>query len=71
MTDRHSWRTKNVLRKSGESEGWNALLEADRLDISFEDMVLNAGEPIRDLFNDEDREIAARGASADARARLP
>jgi hypothetical protein len=51
---------KNVLRKTGESEGWSALLEADRLDISFEDMVLNAGDPIRGLFSDEDRDIAAR-----------
>jgi hypothetical protein len=51
---------KSVLRKPGESEGWNALLEADRLDISFEDMVANAVEPIRGLFSDEDREIAAR-----------
>jgi hypothetical protein len=51
---------KGVLRKSGESEGWNALLEADRLDISFEDMVLNAGEPIRGLFSDDDRKAAAQ-----------
>jgi hypothetical protein len=51
---------KNVLRKSDESEGWSALLEAHRLDISFEDMVLNANEPIRGLFTDEDRRIAAR-----------
>ena len=51
---------KGVLRKSGESEGWNSLLEADRLDLSFEDMVLDAKEPIRGLFNDEDRAIAFR-----------
>jgi hypothetical protein len=51
---------KGVLRKSGESEGWSALLEADRLDISFEDMVLNAADPIRGLFDDEDRQIAAQ-----------
>ena len=51
---------KNVLRKTGESEGWSALLEADRLDISFEDMVLNAADPIRRLFSDEDRQIAAQ-----------
>jgi hypothetical protein len=51
---------KGVLRKPGESEGWNAMLEADRLDISFEDMVLNAEEPIRGLFDDEDRQIAAQ-----------
>jgi hypothetical protein len=51
---------KGVLRKSGDSEGWNALFEADRLDLSFEDMVLHAAEPIRDLFDDKDREIAAR-----------
>jgi hypothetical protein len=37
---------KDALRKSGESEGWNALLDASRLDISFEDMVFNAVEPI-------------------------
>ena len=54
---------KGVLRKPGDSEGWNALLEADRLDLSFEDMVLNAVEPVRDLFDDEDREIAARSLS--------
>lgn len=51
---------KDVLRKPGESEGWNALLEADRLDVSFEDMVMKADEPIRGLFNDEDRRIAAQ-----------
>jgi hypothetical protein len=51
---------KSFLRKSGESEGCNALLEADRLDLSFEDMVLNADEPIRDLFSDDDRRIAER-----------
>jgi hypothetical protein len=51
---------KDVLRKTGESEGWSALLEADRLDISFEDMVLNAADPIRGLFSDEDRQIAAQ-----------
>lgn len=51
---------QTVLRKSGESQGWNALLEANRLDVSFEDMVLNAVEPIRGLFSDEDRQIAAR-----------
>ncbi len=49
---------KTVLRKTGESEGWNALLEADRLDLSFEDMVFNADEPIRGLFTDEDRRLA-------------
>jgi hypothetical protein len=51
---------KGVLRKTGESEGWNALLEADRLDLSFEDMVLNGDEPIRGLFTDEDRGLAAQ-----------
>jgi len=51
---------KDVLRKSGESQGWNSLLEGQRLDLSFEDMVANAVEPIRGLFDDEDREIAAR-----------
>jgi hypothetical protein len=28
---------KSVLRKTGESEGWHALLEADRLELSFEE----------------------------------
>jgi hypothetical protein len=51
---------KDVLRKSGASPGWDALLEGDRLDLSFEEMVANAVEPIRGLFTDEDREIAAR-----------
>jgi hypothetical protein len=51
---------KSVLRKTGVSEGWNALLEADRLDLSFEDMVLNAEDPIRDLFTDDDRRLAAQ-----------
>jgi hypothetical protein len=51
---------QDVLRKSGESQGWSALLEGDRLDLSFEEMVFNAVEPIRGLFSDEDREIAAR-----------
>lgn len=50
---------KDVLRKTGESEGWNALLEAGRLGISFEDMVVTAAEPIRGLFSDEDRRIAS------------
>jgi hypothetical protein len=51
---------RDVLRKSSESQGWNALLEGDRLDLSFEDMVLSAVEPIRGVFDDEDREIADR-----------
>jgi hypothetical protein len=51
---------KSVLRKTGVSEGWNALLEADRLHLSFEEMVLNAGEPIRALFTDDDRGLAAQ-----------
>jgi hypothetical protein len=51
---------KAVLRKTGESEGWSALLEADRLDLSFEEMVVNAADPIRGLFSDEDRQIAAQ-----------
>jgi hypothetical protein len=51
---------QEVLRKSGESQGWNALLEGDRLHLSFEDMTLSAVEPIRGLFDDADREIAAR-----------
>lgn len=49
---------KKVLRKTGESEGWNALVEASRLDLSFEDLVVKAAEPIRSLFTDEDRELA-------------
>jgi len=54
---------QTVLRKTGEQEGWSALLEAHRLDISFEDMVLNAADPIRGLFSDEDREISAHSLS--------
>jgi hypothetical protein len=51
---------KDLLRKS-ESEGWNALLEAGRLDLSFEDMVANTTDPlIAGLFSDEDRELATR-----------
>jgi hypothetical protein len=38
---------EDVLRKSGESEGRDALLEAGRLGISFEDMVVNAVKPAR------------------------
>jgi hypothetical protein len=60
---------KDVLRKSGNSDGWNALLEADRLDISFEDMVVNATDPIKGLFNDEDRAIAAQSLG-DQRAEI-
>ena len=51
---------QGVLRKTGESEGWNALLEADRLDLSFEELVLNADEPVRGLFTDDDRRLAAQ-----------
>jgi hypothetical protein len=51
---------KSVLRKTGKSEGWSALLEANRLDLSFEDMVLNADEPVRALFTGEDRALAAQ-----------
>lgn len=51
---------KGVLRKSGESAGWNAVLEGERLDLSFEEMVLNSVGPIRSLFTDDDRRIAAR-----------
>jgi hypothetical protein len=51
---------RTVLRKSSDSEGWSALLEADRLDLSFEDLVVHAEEPVRGLFTDEDREIASR-----------
>jgi hypothetical protein len=51
---------KDLLRKS-ESEGWNALLEAGRLDLSFEDMVANTTDPlIAGLVSDEDRELATR-----------
>jgi hypothetical protein len=53
-----------VLRKTGESEGWSALLEGQRLDLSFEEMVLNAGAPIRSLFDDEDRHLAAESLGA-------
>jgi hypothetical protein len=49
---------KGVLRKMGESEGWNALMEGHRLNLTFEDMVLRY-EPIRGLFTDEDRRLAA------------
>ncbi len=55
---------REVLRKSGESQGWNALLEGGRLDLSFEDMVLKADEPIRSLFSEEDRQTAARSLAA-------
>jgi len=55
---------KGVLRKTGESEGWSALLEGRRLDLSFEDVVLNAGEPIRSLFDDEDPRLAAESLGA-------
>jgi hypothetical protein len=49
---------RGVLRKR-QSEGWNALREADRLQYSFEDMVANPPDPrIAGLFNDEDRELA-------------
>ena len=52
---------RGVLRKRGRSEGWNALLEADRLQYSFEDMVANPPDPrIAGLFSDEDRELATR-----------
>lgn len=50
---------KTVIRKSGESQGWSALLEGARLDLSFEDMVLHAIEPIRSLFDEDDRRVAA------------
>lgn len=55
---------QSVLRKPGRSEGWSALLEGGRLDVSFEDMVAHADEPIRSLFTDEDREIARRTLGA-------
>src|SRR4051812_417288 len=42
---------KDVLRRRAVgSQGWSALQGGDRLDISFEDMVLNAAEPIRSVF---------------------
>jgi hypothetical protein len=51
---------RRVLRKR-ESEGWNALREADRLQYSFEDVVANPPDPrIADLFSEEDRELATR-----------
>jgi hypothetical protein len=51
---------RGVLRKR-ESEGWNALREADRLRYSFEDMVANPPDPrIAGLFSDEDRDLARR-----------
>ena len=59
---------KDVLRKPA-SDGWNALLEADRLTLSFEDMVACAEEPIRGLFTDEDRRIA-EDALGDQRGEL-
>ena len=55
---------KRVLRKTGQSEGWSALLEARRLDRSFEDMVVNAEEPISTLFTDEDRALAGQSLAA-------
>ena len=55
---------KGALRKSADSEVWNALLDADRLDISFEDMVATAEEPIRSLFTDEDRRLAIESLEA-------
>jgi hypothetical protein len=51
---------RSVLRKR-QSEGWNALREADRLQYSFEDMVANTPDPrIAALFDDEDRDLAMR-----------
>jgi hypothetical protein len=52
---------RGVQRKLGQSEGWNALLEADRLQYSFEDIVANPPDPrTAGLFSDEDRELATR-----------
>jgi hypothetical protein len=52
---------RSVLRKRGQSEGWNALVEADRLQYSFDYMVANPPGPlIAGLFTDEDRELANR-----------
>jgi hypothetical protein len=51
---------RGVLRKR-ESEGWNALREAGRLQYSFEDMVANPPDQrIAGLFSDDDRELARR-----------
>lgn len=51
---------KGAIRKS---EAWNALKEADRLDLSFEHLVVNADEPVRSLFSDEDRQVAEQALS--------
>jgi hypothetical protein len=52
---------RGVLRKRAQSDGWNALLEADQLQYSFEDIVANPPDPrIAGLFSDEDRELATR-----------
>lgn len=46
---------KGAIRKT---EAWNALMEGNRLDLSFEHLVMNAEEPVRSLFSDEDRQVA-------------
>ena len=56
--DRLVANVKRVLRKKGPSEGWNALGEADRLDLSVEWMVLKEDAPWAPLFTDEDRDLA-------------
>lgn len=62
---------KGVLRKR-QSEGWNALLEADRLQYSFEDIVANPPDPrIAGLFSDEDRELATRLLSRKSQSATP
>jgi hypothetical protein len=58
-----------VLRKTGPSEGWNALLEADGLDLSVERMVLDEDAVWAPPFTDEDRALA-RSLLDDQRAEL-
>jgi len=54
----------STVRKTADSDAWNVLMEADRLDISFEDMIVNAQEPIRSLFTDDDRAFAEQSLNA-------
>ena len=61
---------QDVLRKAERSQELEALLEAGRLDISFEAMVVDAAEPIRGLFTDEDGR-SRLGRSASSRPRSP
>jgi hypothetical protein len=62
---------EDVLRKSGESEGRDALLEAGRLGISFEDMVVNAVEPTRGQSPTWRRARACRGTPSESRRVWP